>query len=552
MFIYHFLISNILISLAILAVLIIKAAAGRRLSAKYGLYIWLFIAVLMAVAFVPEIEISALKDYSLTENLGKYSYDTVNITGDSEDLYISVYSYDFLFVIWLLGAAVNVLFMVYGRIRLLRISAEKEINPLFEECCKRVGVRSDLYISPHITSPMSYGILRHRVLLPYGCFDDKSLEHIFLHELIHHKHRDILINYILCVLCAFYWFNPFVHIMLSVVRLDMEIYCDYDVIELAGNNIEYGNTILKMAEKRKGISTVSYFSVSKRNIKARIINIAGFNKKHSVGAVRLTFALMIVLTTALGAVMNSYGYSTNSNVSIPDADYVNLKEYFGDYEGCFVIYDSTKDRYTVYNKSMAEKRVSPDSTYKIALALNGLEEGIITPENSDIEWDGKANPFDEWNRNHNLNSAMKNSVNWYFQSIDDKLDKSEIRDYIEKISYGNMAVYSKKDYWLENSLKISAFEQVEFLRKLCSNKFGFDDDNVNAVLNAMEISDNFYGKTGTGMVNGKIINGWFVGIIDQYDNTYIFAARISADDNATGLTAKKITESILRDLLIIN
>ena len=38
----------------------------------------------------------------------------------------------------------------------------------------------------------------------------------------------------------------------------------------------------------------------------------------------------------------------------------------------------------------ASTRVSPNSTYKIYDALWGLEENIITPQNSLLIWDGKT------------------------------------------------------------------------------------------------------------------------------------------------------------------
>ena len=45
----------------------------------------------------------------------------------------------------------------------------------------------------------------------------------------------------------------------------------------------------------------------------------------------------------------------------------------------------------------ATLRVAPNSTYKIYDALFGLEEEIITPENSFIAWNGETYPFEAWN-----------------------------------------------------------------------------------------------------------------------------------------------------------
>ena len=97
-------------------------------------------------------------------------------------------------------------------------------------------------------------------------------------------------------------------------------------------------------------------------------------------------------------------------------------------------------------------------------------------------------------------------------------------------------------------MKISALEQVELLIKLYNNEFDFNEDNINAVKNAMAISENngnkLYGKTGTGRISGNDVNGWFVGFVETADNVYFFAVNIQNNTNATGGIAAQITKSI--------
>lgn len=51
-------------------------------------------------------------------------------------------------------------------------------------------------------------------------------------------------------------------------------------------------------------------------------------------------------------------------------------------------------------------------------------------------------------------------------------------------------------------------------------------------------------------MDGKDVNGWFIGYIETADNTYFFAVNIGADGDATGSAATEITMSILSDLQI--
>lgn len=77
---------------------------------------------------------------------------------------------------------------------------------------------------------------------------------------------------------------------------------------------------------------------------------------------------------------------------------------------------------------------------------------------------------------------------------------------------------------------------------------------MKAVKDAIHISSSdlgdFYGKTGTGRVNGQDTNGWFIGFVENPDNTYFFATNIHAANHASGSIATEITLSILADMNI--
>ena len=102
---------------------------------------------------------------------------------------------------------------------------------------------------------------------------------------------------------------------------------------------------------------------------------------------------------------------------------------------------------------------------------------------------------------------------------------------------------------MQGTLKISPVEQVELLTALHNNQFDFAPENINAIKNSICLfsseGKSFYGKTGTGRVDGQDVNGWFVGYIETTSNTYFFATNIQAAENATGSKASEISLSIL-------
>lgn len=202
---------------------------------------------------------------------------------------------------------------------------------------------------------------------------------------------------------------------------------------------------------------------------------------------------------------------------------------------------------------MASRRVSPNSTYKIFDALLGLETGIITPGHTHMGWDGTKWPFDAWNADQNLNSAMQNSVNWYFQSIDRQAGQSAVKDFFRRIGYGNQDVSGGTDsYWMESSLKISPVEQVSLLKKLYYNDFGFHSENIQAVKNAMFLaskgSTSLYGKNRDRSC-GRLGNKRMVYRICQPRcPVFFFAVQIQNEKNASGSKAAEIALDVLEEM----
>ena len=77
-----------------------------------------------------------------------------------------------------------------------------------------------------------------------------------------------------------------------------------------------------------------------------------------------------------------------------------------------------------------------------------------------MSWNHKHYPFDAWNKEQDLNTAMQNSVNWYFERISDQIPKNYTATQLKQLNYGNKNLGSYKSYWMEDSLKISNLEQV--------------------------------------------------------------------------------------------
>lgn len=133
---------------------------------------------------------------------------------------------------------------------------ERDIGRQFADVKKRMGIREDAVgLVRCYQTPVAvlWGIRKPTVILPAETYTEDELEVIFIHELMHYKHKDILWRRIASALTAVYFFNPFVWRLHKYLRKWSEHACDFSAKELAGGMKHYFNTIMKIQINMKGI-----------------------------------------------------------------------------------------------------------------------------------------------------------------------------------------------------------------------------------------------------------------------------------------------------------
>lgn len=151
-----------------------------------------------------------------------------------------------------------------------------------------------------------------------------------------------------------------------------------------------------------------------------------------------------------------------------------------------------------------------------------------------------------------MNSAMADSVNWYFQRLDGQAGMVRLEEFLQELGYGNQDLSGGvQSSWLESSLKISPLEQAALLGKVFSREAEIQPKHVRTLKNALCLQKNgelaLYGKTGTGRVDGKDIRGWFAGMLEAGGEQIVFVSYIQGRDGCTGGQAAEIAERILQE-----
>ncbi len=593
-FMIKFFLCNIFISIIIGIFLLAKHLLRNYLTSRAQYNLWFFLLGLLIVPFIPVQEVHFPQIFTWFENLKNGSASTVETVMKQTALQnqpdTANWMNDFsifvsrkapstigfiLCILWCIGIFLMLIKLIQSiyHFHAIKKSAlplqNPTVNRLYQNCLTEMQLKKPIpiYSTAFLRSPIIAGLLKPCIYLPIHLISDyneNDMKFMLLHELGHYKYKDALENYFMNVVGVLYWFHPLVWYALKEMKNDREVACDTTVLKQIGKEayIDYGNTLINFAEKMSHTSFpfAAGISGSMKEMQKRVKNIANYCPASFQKKLQSTFTFIIIAVFLSGtvpvlsiqALEKDRCHFDETNVS-----YLDLHNIFKGYKGSFVLYDSTENTWRIYDKDNAVTRISPASTFKIYSALYGLESGTITPEQSLIRWNGQNYVYNLWNADQTLESAMQNSVTWYFQALDQRASLSDIEKYVQEIGYGNQIVEGDiASYWLNSSLKISPVEQVQLLKKLYNNEFEFAPENIKAVKNAISLyttdEGTLSGKTGTEEVNGQNTSGWFIGYIEKNGHTYFFSTNIQSNQLASGPAATELTFMILSDLGLWN
>lgn len=595
-FMIQFFICNIFISIIIGILLLAKRLLKNSLTSRMQYNLWYLLLSLLAVPFIPVQPIRFLQIFAWFGSFKNASSspigDMINETAPTNQSVTANWMNDFsisvsrrtpstigliLFILWCIGIFTMILLITKSMLRFhnMKNSALPLQNPavrtLYYECLDEMHIKKPIpiYSTAFLKSPIIAGLLKPCIYMPIHLISDynaNDIKYMLMHELGHYKHKDALANYFMNIIGVLYWFHPLVWYSLKEMKNDREVACDTSVLKLLDEEDyeDYGNTLINFAEK---VSLTPFpfstgISGNMKQMQKRILNIANYHpasfwKTLHSAALYIIIAFLLLGTAPFLSTQASENNRYYFNEANHTVTYIDLNDVFEGYNGSFVLYDAAEDSWQIYNKEYATARISPASTFKIYSALFSLESGIISPEQSLIPWNGQNYMYDLWNADQTLESAMQNSVTWYFQALDQQSSLPSIKEYVKEIGYGNQLVEGDiSSYWINSALKISPVEQVEMLTKLYYNQFGFTPENIKAVKDSIRLYSMdegiLSGKTGTEEIDGLNTSGWFIGYVERDNHTYFFATNIQSDKLASGPLATELTFSILSDLNLWN
>lgn len=418
-------------------------------------------------------------------------------------------------------------------------------------------------------SPMLFGLFRPQLLLPRHLrqFDPIQQHMIVEHELTHLRRRDLHWMSASIALQTLLWFNPFMHLLRARLAWAQELGCDRDVLRHrpGPERKAYAAALVAQLRLQHGAASpaLAFGAIDQQTLAQRIAHI----RQPGKGARRpwVRFAASAALAAIVGcSLVFQPALALRSG---PTQAPLNAAAAAGPIS-CTIMADAASGQQLVL-EGRCNERVTPASTFNIAVSLMGYDSGILHNELAPmlpfkpgyVDW----NPA--WRQPANPKTWIRDSVLWYAQQVTAQLGATRFQDYVTRFDYGNADVSGDPGKgnglalsWVSSSLAISPLEQVAFLRKLVTRKLpvtGKAYAMTARILQPQTLANGWViqGKTGTaspvlpdGRDDDQHQYGWFVGWAKKDGRTIVFARLVQDEKKESVAAGWRVKQAFLRDM----
>lgn len=243
------------------------------------------------------VRVSAMSPSTSTENVFSIASFVTS--------FIAAYNSWFV-ALWFAGTSLFLLRLTGSWWLIHRICAKAK--PVVNDWSVRIGdisrklelpTQVRLLESLQVQAPIVIGFIKPVIVVPAGLFSGlgpDQIEAILIHELVHIKRYDYIINLVQSVLEALFFFNPFVWLLSAQMRTEREHCCDDAVIVYGGNTRAYVHALATLEEARyAGGGLALSLAGNKNQLLNRIKRLMEKSvRTYSIRERILPFALLII------------------------------------------------------------------------------------------------------------------------------------------------------------------------------------------------------------------------------------------------------------------
>ncbi|MDE3124659.1 MAG: class D beta-lactamase [Bacteroidota bacterium] len=211
--------------------------------------------------------------------------------------------------------------------------------------------------------------------------------------------------------------------------------------------------------------------------------------------------------------------------------------------GSFALLDNGRGSFTMYHlKRYKDSAYQPAATFNIVNALVGLQVGTIANERMTIPWDGQIRKYANgdtaaaWNKTLSFDTAFSTNAIPYFQEIARRTGKEKLQYWLDSLHYGNHQIGNSVDsFWMNNTLTISADEQLGLIKRLYFGQLPFDKTWQILVKKLLIKQSNANYQlayiNGEGILPNQNSIGWVLGWVEENKHPYFFVLNIEGAAN---------------------
>jgi beta-lactamase class D/beta-lactamase regulating signal transducer with metallopeptidase domain len=402
-------------------------------------------------------------------------------------------------------------------------------------------------------SPMLQGLLKPRLLLPrhLRSFDPLQQQLIVEHELTHRRRHDLHWSAAALALQTVFWFNPFMRMLRARLGWAQEFGCDRDVLRARpqGERKAYAAALvaqLKLQQRPAGMA-LAFGASAEPTLTARVNLIrtpAPASGAWPRWAALGSLAAVVFANLALQPVLGWHAAGgPDGHAGLLAGAWAGMSPAAPAPLDCTVMVDAASGA-TVVREGSCDERVTPASTFKIAISLMGFDSGVLRDDHTPYlpykPSYASSNP--SWRHDTDPAGWLRESVVWYSQQVVSRLGAARVRSYVQAFDYGNRDLASVPGVddavalsEVSPTLRISPLEETVFLRKLVNRSLPVSAhayDVTARLLKGETLANGWevYGKTGTapaplpdGSADDAQYIGWFVGWVNKGGRTLVFA-----------------------------
>jgi beta-lactamase class D len=239
---------------------------------------------------------------------------------------------------------------------------------------------------------------------------------------------------------------------------------------------------------------------------------------------------------------------------------------------CTILLDAASGT-PLLREGRCDERVTPASTFKIAISLMGYDSRVLRDEHTPVLpfKPGYVDWRPAWREPTDPARWMRESVVWYSQQVVARIGLPRVQTYVDRFAYGNRDLRDGRHRaelkgnglslaWISSSLAISPDEQAAFLRKLVRRELGVNSrayDLTASILRQPDLPNGWqvWGKTGSGaplLANGESDHdhpyGWFVGWASKGPRTVVMVRLIQDEKETEGPSGYRARDALLSEL----